>query len=43
VITPQTRSGTGANWRINAKILSSCRGGESYRGGRPPAACLLVH
>jgi len=31
--------GTGATWRINTKILSTCRGAEAYRGGRPPTAC----
>ena len=30
-------AGTGATWRINAKILSTCRGGAwRHRGGRPP-------
>jgi len=34
-------AGTGATWRINTKILSTCRGAEAYRGGRPPTACFL--
>ena len=32
-------AGTGATWRINTKILSTCRGQRHIVGGCLPTAC----